>query len=291
MRHALVASILAASLFLPATAAGQQPPQEQPAELVVTGTRQREQVRNFVDALTRAPVFGQLSRFVEAVCPETIGLSPHQNRAVAERIRSVAEAAAISVGRQGCRPNLFVIVAQDREDVIRQLRANWLDPRGDPVRIPRQSGPAVALHLEGLLDGDGVPAAVKQEEGDGRSGYYIVAGSGASSRVRPMSQPHFLLAALVVEPEALEGLTTLQLADYAAMRLLARTDPSRLENAAAPTILNVLDAPMGTAVPVTLTQWDLGFLRALYGSGERRYASRQRVEMRQLLRQELERAR
>ena len=29
-------------------------------------------------------------------------------------------------------------------------------------------------------------------------------------------------------------------------------------------ILRVLDAPMGTAVPITLTSWDFGFLRGLY---------------------------
>jgi hypothetical protein len=269
-----------------------QPRPEDSTEVVVTGTRDRDrQVRDFVGALTQAPVMGQLSRFEEAVCPEAIGLSSNQNRAVAARIRAVAQAAGIAVGGARCRPNLFVVVTQDREALIRRIRQNWLDPRGYPVPIPRQPGPAVALHLEGLLDGDGIPAGVKQDEGDGRSGYYIVGSSDGSSRVRPASSPHFLLAALVVEPDVLDGLTTMQLADYAAMRLLARTDPSRVATTPAPTILNVLEAPMGSEVPSSLTHWDLGFLRALYGSGERRYANQQRSEMRRLLSRELERTR
>lgn len=90
--------------------------------------------------------------------------------------------------------------------------------------------------------------------------------------------------------DALAGLTLVQLANYAAMRAFARTDPARLAQSAAPTILHVLDAPIGSAVPVTLTQWDLSFLRALYASSANNYATRQRSEMRRLVRDDLERA-
>ena len=96
---------------------------------------------------------------------------------------------------------------------------------------------------------------------------------------------------VVIQLDALRGLTTTQLADYAAMRVFARTQPSRLERSSAPTILNVIDAPMNSEVPLTLTQWDLGFLRALYGSAENHYATQQRHEMRRLLRRELDEAR
>jgi hypothetical protein len=293
MRYALLASLIAASWsFSAAAAPGDQPRREEPGDLVVTGSRDRErQVEEFVGALTRTPVFGQISRFAEPVCPAAIGLSANQNRDVADRIRSVAEAAGIEVGRAGCTPNVFVVVAQDRDKLISEIRRNWIDPRGDRVPVPSRNGPAIALHLEGQLDGDGIPVGVKEDNGDGRSGYYIAEGTGASSRIRPVTRPHFLRAALVMEPDVLAGLTTMQLADYAAMRLLAKTDPTRLENSAAPTILNVLDAPMGSEVPISLTQWDLGFLTALYASGDRRYASQQRREMRQVLSRELDRPR
>ena len=67
---------------------------------------------------------------------------------------------------------------------------------------------------------------------------------------------------VVIQLDALRGLTTTQLADYAAMRVFARTQPSRLQRSTAPTILNIIDTPMNAQVPLTLTQWDLGFLRA-----------------------------
>jgi hypothetical protein len=86
----------------------------------------------------------------------------------------------------------------------------------------------------------------------------------------------FEAAALIVEQGALDGLSTTQLADYAAMRLFAKTDPQRLAGSSAPTIMGILDAPMGSAVPLTLTDWDLSFLRGLYASPNNLYAGAQR---------------
>ena len=292
MRNSIYGGAMLVGLALLAPASAQnRPPPTQPSEIIVEGTRNRErEVAKFVDALTQARAMGQISRFEEDVCPEVMGLAANQNEKVAARIRRVAAAAGISVGKDKCKPNLFVVVAEDKEKMVKALREKWADPLGDRVRVPKESGPAVALHLEGRLDSDGIPAGVKQDEGSGQSGYYVTekASSDASWRIKPGSRPHFLATALIVEEEALAGLTTIQLADYAAMRLLARTDPSRLEKSAAPTILNVLEAPMGSEVPLTMTQWDFGFLKALYGSGENRYATQQRTEMRRILSKELE---
>lgn len=279
---------LAAPAFAQGTAG-----EDDPDEIVVKGTRDRDrdrQISEFVGALTRVPVGGQLSRFEEKVCPAAVGLMPRQNKVVAARMRSVARAAGVPVGKENCAPNVFVVVAQDKEAVIADLHKKYADPRGDRAKGSKQSGPALTWHLEGLLDQNGVPAGVKADSGDGPGGYYVVELGDGSSRLRPASRPHFLASVLAVESAALDGLTTTQLADYAAMRLFARTDPARLEKSAAPTILTILDAPMGSAVPLTLTNWDLGFLKALYGSGEGRYANQQSSEMKRLVKKELKKA-
>jgi hypothetical protein len=286
MRGLIFGSLLTASLALGAAAAAQdQPPKEGPAEIVVTGTRAPDkQISDFIGALTKARVDGQLSRFEDDVCPAALGLVANQNQAIAARMRSVARAAGIPLGKEGCAPNVFVLVASNKDAVVADLNKRYSDPLGDRVKPSKQSDPATIWQVEGRLDANGIPAAVE-------NGYYKVEMAGGSSRIRPASRPHFLASVLVVEPGALAGLTTTQLADYAAMRLFARTDPSRLkERSAAPTILTVLDAPMGSEVPITLTQWDLGFLKALYGSGENRYASQQRAEMKRILGKELEEA-
>jgi hypothetical protein len=290
IRAGAMAMIAGLALGAPASAQ-ERAPEAESSDIVVKGMRdQNRQVSKFVDALTAAPVGGQLSRFEEAACPAAIGLSPTQNKTVAARIRSVADAAGVPLGKPGCSPNVFVVVAQDKEAVIEALEKKYSNPLGDRVKAPKHSGPALAWHMEGRLDANGVPVGVAADTADGPGGYYVVEMGDGSSRIRPASRPHFLASVLAVEPDAVAGLTTTQLADYATMRLLARTDPSRLGKSAAPTILTILDAPMGSEVPVTLTHWDFAFLKALYRSGEGRYANQQRSEMRGLLRKELEKA-
>ncbi len=282
-------ALLAAVALIAPASAQDRPADREAAEIVIEGIRDRDaQIADFVGALTDVPVGGQLSRFEEAVCPAAVGLSPAQNQVVAARIRSVAGAAGIRVGKAKCRPNVILVVAQDKEAVIEQLYRKYTNPLGDRVKAAKQAGPALVWHLEGLVDANGVPVGVAVDSGDGPGGYYVVELGDGSSRITAASRPHFLASVLAVEPDAVAGLTTTQLADYGAMRLLARTDPSALEKSPAPTILNILDAPMGSEVPVTLTHWDFGFLKALYGSGENRYANQQRAEMRRLLAKELE---
>ena len=62
------------------------------------------------------------------------------------------------------------------------------------------------------------------------------------------------------------------------MRLYATSDPTKLMPSAS-SILGILDAPMGTPIPLTLTTWDLSFLKALYRSDDRQFANRQRGQI------------
>jgi hypothetical protein len=297
MRGLIRGCAAAAALALVAPAWAQEKPQDEAedAEIVVEGVRARErdkQITDFIGALTKAPVGGQISRFEEKACPAALGLAAAQNKVVAARMRTVAKAAGIPLGDENCAPNVFVVVAQDKEAVIKDLRSKYTDPLGDRGKVYNKASPATTWFIEGVLDANGVAAGVKEASGDGAaSGYYTVEMPEGSSRLRPLSRPHFLAAVMVVEPAAIAGLTTTQLADHAAMRLFARTDPDRVAKTSAPTILTVLDAPEGSEVPVTMTQWDFSFLKALYGSGEGRYASAQRSEMKKMVKQELNKTR
>ena len=107
------------------------------------------------------------------------------------------------------------------------------------------------------------------------------------SRLATTTRPHFTAAIVALDVRALAGLTVVQLADYAAMRAFARIDPSRLRNSPAPTILTLLDTPIGSAAPITLTAWDLAYLKSLYGSNADRLAGQQRQEMKRKMANEL----
>lgn len=292
MFRKLATASLAAALAFPVAAAAQNaPPPADSQTIVVTGTRTTEsEIADFVDAFTVAPVGGQLSRFEWAVCPLAVGLLPEQKRAVAERIRAVARAAGIRVAGSKCVPNVLVIVTPDRKALLAAL--DRLHPEyfeglsGDERRALRDSPDrAVAWHLRGEeINADG--AEIRH---DGQLDINMNQTSRPATRIGFAARPQFAAAIMVVENRALDGITTTQLADYAAMRTLIRTDPRRLGKSAAPTILKALDAPMGTPVPVTLTRWDLGVLRALYASNPIVSARSQRSEMRGRLRKELDR--
>ena len=98
------------------------------------------------------------------------------------------------------------------------------------------------------------------------------------------------LSIVVVDVKAAAGLTTTELADYAVMRTFAATDPDRVVKTGVPTILGVLGQPYDKALPVTLTYWDLGLLKALYSTDNAYYARYQRGEMEQVVKEELERS-
>jgi hypothetical protein len=282
-----------ALLFAAAGAAAQDgaPPPAGESDIVVTGQDIDQQLRDFVGALTQAPPRGQLSRFERAVCPAAIGLPPGQKQAVVTRIRRVAQAAGLEVGGARCIPNVLLMVTSDKRAFLEALARKYDYYFGDLSlkqmrRLVHQPGPATAWQLEGPpLDADGV------ELGQGGEAEYSVNRTNRMpSRVTEAARPQFQAAAVVVEARSLAGLTTIQLADYAAMRAFAHTDPARLPAGSPPTILKILDAPMGSEVPVTLTAWDISFLKALYASSANLHAASQRAEMRRRMAKDLQRA-
>lgn len=293
MRKIVRGAFASAALML-ATAAGaqqQQPQTSDGPEILVTGTRDLpDQIRDFVGALTEAPVRGQLGRFEWAVCPVALGFQPAQKQAVERRLRSLAEAVGLRVGRANCRANMLVIATADKRAFLQSVWARHRRFLGgmsasEYRRLLAEPGPAAAWQQVGRLAADGTELS-----DDSDSGVAINRTFTAPSRITGGARPHYEAAAVVIEGRALEGLTTTQVADYAAMRLFARTDPSRLTGSAPSTILTVLEAPMGSEVPLTMTRWDLGFLRGLYGSANNTYAPAQRGEIGRTVAEELRRS-
>lgn len=290
MPRVLLGRVLAAALMLGGLAGFQAPPQAGGgSEIVVTGTRELEaQIRDFVAALTEARPGAQTGRFERAICPMAIGLSVDQRAFVARRMRQVAEAAGIAVGSAQCVPNVLVVVTGDKRAFIEALQRRHGYYFGELSqravrRLADTPGPAVAWHVQGPP----VNAAGQELSRDGASGLYVNRTTTSPSRITAAARPQFAAAMVIVETGALVGLSTTQLADYAAMRAFARVDPTRLVDSRASTILTVLEAPMGSAVPLTLTRWDLGFLRGLYGSPANLSAASDRSAIRRTVEAEL----
>lgn len=292
-RTALFAFALALSGAVSGGAMAQEAPpaEDDNGQIVVTGTRDSErEVADFVNVLTPPPIGGQLSRFNWAVCPVAAGMAPSQKPTVARRIRSVAKAAGIPVAGEKCTPNLVVIVTPDKNAFIADLarrHPGYFDSltRLEKSRLSAPGTLAAAWHLKGPpLTADGTEIV-----NDSDGGVPVNRTTRAGSRIGFAARPQFAAAIVVIESGALNGLTTTQLADYAAMRTLVSTDPARLGKSTAPTILRVLEAPMGSEVPLSLTAWDLGMLRAFYASNPRNSARTQGSDIRTRLEGELTR--
>ena len=68
---------------------------------------------------------------------------------------------------------------------------------------------------------------------------------------------------MVIEARAIDGLSPVQLADYASLRLLAPTGEVEVAGADAPrTIMTLFAAP--DSAPATMTRFDRAYLAALY---------------------------
>jgi hypothetical protein len=258
-------------------------------DIVVVGRDERDrdkQIHNFVRGLTVTPGTDPLGRFDrEEVCPQAAGLPPQYNRAIADRIRQVATAARISLAKEDCRyPNALVIFASNKLAMIAALRKRypWLfhDMRGAPITIEREDGPAAAWHVEGLATRDGtvVPPGDPPQ----------IRTTMASSRLQARARPVFLLSIVVIERRGVDGLTATQIADYAAMRTFTDATPARARTTAVSSILTVLDAPMGTPTPPTMTSWDLNFLRGYYDASPNSFARAQRGEIESYLKRHLD---
>jgi hypothetical protein len=269
-------------------------PADQSMVIVSAKRKSEEDIRDFVHALTQVPYSGQLSRFERSICPVVRGLSQPQGQAVADRMRRVAGAVGIRVGDSDCYPNVVVVVTADKKAFIQELRRSRPEYFGEMSRrrireLAEEPGPAAAWQLAGPpVNARGVE--LRRDSGGQMRGIYVNRTITGASRITSATRPQFAAAVVVVERHALAGLTTTQLADYAAMRAFADADPARLENSGAPSILRVLEAPMGREVPITLTQWDMAFLRGFYASPRNLSTAAQRSAISESMAQGLERA-
>lgn len=289
MRMSL-SSLLAAAALAPASAGGAPPePAAARDEIVVTGSRHPERaVRDFVAAVTVETV-DQIARFATPVCPASLGLPPGYNEVITARVRQIAEYVGIGAAGDDCLPNVVIVVAESGGDFVERLHDERpalfrMMEYSDIRRVMRLAGPSRAWQV------------VEPRGADGRPMNWIEV--GRERRLRPTidgvmpsltqrsTRQDLTLSFIVLDLEALEGLTLLQIADHAAMRALARTDIAALP--ARRSILTLFnDRNSGGGAP-ELTGWDVAYLSALYRTGHTVSAHQQRSSIARTMRREVE---
>jgi hypothetical protein len=167
--------------------------------------------------------------------------------------------------------------------VLRRRYGTLFDDSTDTaLRSRRAAGPVAAWHVERMVDRYGV--AIGQNEGS----YAVYSSNETPSRISAAVRRVTVASVVIIELNSLVGLTTTQIADYAAMRAFTKVDPRRAARLAAPTILSAIEAPTGTMVPITLTPWDMNYLRALAAVEPMHYGHRQRSSIRTQMLNELQ---
>lgn len=284
----MISALFAATLATVQAAAVAPPTPEAEQEIVVSGQADRQkQARKFVKALTSIEGTDPLARFdYKPTCPAAVGLTDALDAAITARLRLIAKTAGVELAQPGCAPNVLVLFAPSKQEMVNQLRRKhpeWFQAPDGMVSVANEPGPALAWHLEGRVDRSGVPVPF-----DPTNGYYVLDTPVAASRTNASMRPVLLGSVVVIEQDGVIGFTTTQVADYAAMRAFARTEPGRLKKAAAATILTALETPMGGAAPESLTRWDLGYLRGLYSVEATHHAQRQKIDIARSIERSLE---
>lgn len=257
------------------------------APIVVTGNMDQP-VRNYVAAMVKPAASDRIARFEKAVCPAALGLPPDFNAAITRRMRAVAQAAGLPVAPAGCAPSILLFVAKDRTQLVSQLRRERSELFGRMSaeamdRLATSSDPVIVWHLYEERGADG-----RSLSGGFREGQPMIQDAVTSSRLLSANRTDLAVAAIVIKGDAANGLTPTELADYALLRALVESSPAEAPNVGVPSILTIFrDKQAGTPAPLSLTEWDLAFLKALYRTSNALAAGAQRGEIEQLMQRNL----
>jgi hypothetical protein len=241
-----------------------------PDDIVVTGTKlTAREIERAARAVTppgdlyREP----LAQFQAPVCPGVIGMPDDFAATMVARLRLVAQRARIRLDKERCKANLLVIFAANGQAALQNMlgkgpwlfdgisRAELSDLAEDPALkdLAADPGPVHAWVSTRMQTRYGEPVP-KLEMNDPTM---------SASRFSMSLRKDIVASVVVIDIAAVHGMPADQIADYAAMRGLARTRPPS-QSGAVGTILSLFDK--GATAPLSMTRFDRAYLRSVYGS-------------------------
>jgi hypothetical protein len=271
-------------------------PGEEDGILVIGERIPDEEIRTFIHAMLFPERVGAAKFYAkqgDPLCPAVIGLEEPSESYVLERMRTVARVAGIVVADDAdCNFNLIVALVEDGPATIKDWRTRHHRrafgniPNHMRDTVMRGPGPAYAWHIvdrgrgvfanslgtSAFVGGsgtalDGFPATVFLSVP--RNGNMLI-------EVSEMIYRSFVL----IERDALAGVSATQLADYALMRGMMQVQNDLGAAPQVESILNLFgEGRTPAAAPPSLTRVDLAMLVSLYSSRDNVGAGRQRGDM------------
>ncbi len=226
-----------------------------------TEAERREQVRELARRMIRPPRRNRpIARFFYPICPQVLGLYSPDARAIEDRIRQNAR--ELSVGASddpACVVNVkiaFMSPGAGPPNSWLTIQSPQLGslPRFQRMRVLDEQGPVRAWNRIAVRDYDGRPITLEE-------GWNEYRPFGNSS---PIVTTEITGAAVLIERDVAQGMTLMQLADYATMRtLLGTSGVGKGEIFPANTILSLFTR---SDAPEELTLFDKAMISELYNA-------------------------
>lgn len=206
-----------------------------------------------------------VSRFYSPLCLAVGGVKKRHVADFSDRILDNAEKAGVELAGENCKPNALVIFTGQSRNELRETRrkmpAFFGDLGPDSFRaLVRSRDEAFAYRVTRQLGNNGLPLAMMPDEIPSQTDINFV---GGLSNHAPTVKVDVRGAVVLIDRDATEGMTALQLADYATLRLLAPTAEIKDEIPGAPATIMSLFRDTQKA-PRQLTEFDLAYLNSVY---------------------------
>jgi hypothetical protein len=256
-----------------------------------------EAALKFVDTHAKLEHSGQYGRWVDAICPMTVGLPPALDAFVSQRIDGLADLVKAPLDkRAGCRPNVEIVFTNEPQkamDLIAEksnglylgsysrsqnsglaavthpIEARYLTETRDPSgeRTPDTVG--ADLGLVHYYTGGTASGALSRLASDAASKQVCI-----GSRMTQCFSSSYSNVVIVVDGRAVNGLPSAQIADYIAMVVLSH--PKSVDACGSyPSILDLFAADCGAKASASLTSSDVAFLQGLYSMDLESFANLQ----------------
>lgn len=204
-----------------------------------------------------------LARFTAPVCPQVDGLPKALDDRFAERMRSDARTAGLTVDKPGCVPNITILFVPNGQEVVQALHKTHAEIFGtlEPAQVRRIAADSGPIHLWSFTE------LRSRDDDQLRQGTTVPGKDAPELQVREASiivAPTRIVVdgmIVLIDQQASVGKSIDQLADYTVMRTLAQARPIG-SAAAEPTILRLFDSQ--EAPPRGLTEFDAAYLKAYY---------------------------
>lgn len=269
-----------------------QAPVETDADITVTG--RREALTNTLKAVLSETGFDQIGRFEEPVCPGVAGLDADEAALIVGIIRANAQEAGMTLLEEGCRPNAVAVFVSDPAALVRGWKTRDRTMFGTMTEaeidaLAARPGPVLSWRIVETMRYDGGrPERAESVEGVTAAKPPLVIRNALATRNQENVRQDITMSIAAIDMDSIRGKTLQQLADFATLHLFLDLSPEAAERAGDSSMLSLFsDRPAGAPLPTSLSAFDRGMLKGLYGERRNNFDShRQRERMvRQITRQ------